>query len=90
MVKENKRKLKTKGISSPKYVSSNDDDDSNDDAPFLNGITEKIIIKKLEKELVAWDQLLEGQEDFLEEEMKNKCKLKRLFKLEKEKNEELA
>jgi hypothetical protein len=90
MVKENKRKLKTKGISSPKYVSSNDDDDSNDDAPFLNGITEKTIIKKLEKELVAWDQLLEGQEDFLEEEMKNKCKLKRLFKLEKEKNEELA
>jgi hypothetical protein len=31
MAKENKRKVKTKGISSLKYVSSNDNDDSDDD-----------------------------------------------------------
>jgi hypothetical protein len=33
MVKESKRKVKTKGSSSPKYVSS-DDDVSDDDAPI--------------------------------------------------------
>jgi hypothetical protein len=86
MAKENKRKVKTKGISSPKYVSSNNDDD----APFSNGINEKAIIKKLGKELVARDQLLEDQEDLLEQERKNTCELKRLLKLEKEKNELLA
>jgi hypothetical protein len=89
MVKGGKRRVKTKGISSPKYVSS-DDDDSNNDAPFLNGITEKATIKKLGKELVTRDQLLEDQEDLLEQERKNTCELKRLLKLEKEKNEELA
>jgi hypothetical protein len=31
MTKEGKRKVKTKGISSPKYVSSIDNDDSGDD-----------------------------------------------------------
>jgi hypothetical protein len=41
MAKENKRKVKTKGIPSPKYISSNDNDDSDDDAPFPNGINEK-------------------------------------------------
>jgi hypothetical protein len=43
MVKENKHKVKTKGISSPKYVSSNDNDNSNDDddAPFPNGLHKK-------------------------------------------------
>jgi hypothetical protein len=71
MVKENKRKVKNKGLSSPKYVSSDDDDDdSDDDAPFSNGINEKAIIKKLGKELVAQDQLLEDQEDLLQQERK--------------------
>jgi hypothetical protein len=56
MAKEDKRKVKTKGLSSPRYVSSNDDDDdSDDDASFSNGINEKEIIKKLGKELVAHD-----------------------------------
>jgi hypothetical protein len=86
MVKENKRKVKIKGLSSPKYISSDDDDDSDDDAPFSNGINEKIIIKKLEKELVAWDQLLEDQEELLEQERKNTCEFKKLLKLVKEKN----
>jgi hypothetical protein len=40
MVNESKFKVKTKGLSSPKYVSSDDDD-----ALFLNGINEKAIIK---------------------------------------------
>jgi hypothetical protein len=53
MAKESKRKVKTKGLSSPKYVSSDDDDDSDDDTPFPNGINEKCIIKRLGKELIA-------------------------------------
>jgi hypothetical protein len=91
MAKESKHKVKTKGLSSPQYVSSDDDaGDSDDDTPFPNGINEKDIIKKLGKELVAWDQLLEDQEDFLEQERKSTCELKKVLKLEKEKNEELA
>jgi hypothetical protein len=39
--------------------------------------------------LVARDQLLEYQEDLLEKERKYTCELKRLLKLEKDKNEEL-
>jgi hypothetical protein len=74
---------------SPKYVSSDDDDDSDDDAPFPNGINEKAIIKKLGKELVPWDQLLEDQEDLLEQERKSICELKKLLKLEKEKMKNL-
>jgi hypothetical protein len=46
MVKENKHKVKTNGISSPKYVSSNDNDNSDDDdAPFPNGLHEKGLSK---------------------------------------------
>jgi hypothetical protein len=87
MMKESKRKVKIKGLFSPKYVSSDDDDD---DTPFLNGINEKGITKRLGKELVARDQLLEDQEDFLGQEMKSTCELKKLLSLEKEKNEELT
>jgi hypothetical protein len=61
MAKENKHKVKTNGSSSPKYVSSDDD------APFPNGINEKVAIKRLGKELVVRDQLLEVQEDLLEQ-----------------------
>jgi hypothetical protein len=39
--------------------------------------------------LVARD-LLEDQEELLEQERKNTCELKRLLKLEKDKNEKLA
>jgi hypothetical protein len=88
MAKENKHKVKIKGISSLKYVSSDDSDD--DDAPFPNGLNEKIVIKKVGKELVAQDHLLEDQEDLLEQERKNTCELKRLLNLEKDKNEELV
>jgi hypothetical protein len=41
-------------------------------------------------ELVARDQLLRDQEDLLEQERKSACELKRLLKLQKYKNEELA
>jgi hypothetical protein len=66
MAKGNKRKIKTKDISSPKYVSSDDNDDSDDDddAPFPHGLNEKRVIKKLGKELVAQDQLLEDLRGF--------------------------
>jgi hypothetical protein len=84
MAKESKRKVKTKSSSSPKYVSSYDDD-----APLPNGMNEKMVIKRLGKELIVWDQLLEVQEDLLEQERKTTCELKRLLKLEKEKNENL-
>jgi hypothetical protein len=74
MAKKNKRKVKIKGLSSPKYVSSDDDDDDDDDsdvdASFPNSINEKVIIKKLGKELVTRDQLLEDQDDLLEQERK--------------------
>jgi hypothetical protein len=40
--------------------------------------------------LEVWDQLLDIQEGLLEQERKNTCELKRLLKLEKEKNEELV
>jgi hypothetical protein len=48
MAKENKRKIKTKGISSPKCTSSDDNNDSDsddDDAPFSNGLNEKELSK---------------------------------------------
>jgi hypothetical protein len=85
MAKESKRKVKTKSSSSPKYVSSYDDD-----APLPNGMNKKMVIKRLGKELIVWDQLLEVQEDLLEQERKTTCELKRLLKLEKEKNEDIA
>jgi hypothetical protein len=78
MAKESKRKVKTKGLSSPKYVSSDDD------THFSNGINEKGIIKKQRKELVARDQLLKDQEVLLEQERKSTCELMKLLILEKE------
>jgi hypothetical protein len=46
MAKKNKRKVKIKGISSPKYVSSDDNDDSDDDdAHFPNGLNKKELSK---------------------------------------------
>jgi hypothetical protein len=39
---------------------------------------------------MARNQLLEDQEDLLEQERKNTCELKKLLKLENDRNEELA
>jgi hypothetical protein len=66
MAKESKHKVKTKGSSSPRYVTS-DDDASNDDVPLPVGMNKKATIKRLGKELVVQDQLLEVQEDLLEQ-----------------------
>jgi hypothetical protein len=85
MVKESKRKIKTKDSSSPRYVTSDDDDASNDDVPLPIGMNKKATIKRLGKELVIWDQLLEVQEDLLEQERQTTCELKKLLKLEEEK-----
>jgi hypothetical protein len=85
MAKERKCKVKNKGSSSPRYVTSDD----NDDAPLPIGMNEKAANKRLGKELVAWDQLLEVQED-LQQERQTTCELKTLLKLEKEKNENLT
>jgi hypothetical protein len=91
MAKESKCKVKTKGSSSPRYVISDDDDDaSNDDAPLPIGLNKKATIKRLGKELVVQDQLLEVQEDLLEQERQTTCELKKLLKLENEENENLA
>jgi hypothetical protein len=45
IAKEKKHEVKTNGISSPKYVCSDDDNDSDDDTLFSNGINEKAVIK---------------------------------------------
>jgi hypothetical protein len=42
------------------------------------------------KESAAQDQLLEDQDDLFEQERKNTRELKKLLKLKKEKNKELA
>jgi hypothetical protein len=53
-------------------------------------MNEKATIKRLGKELVVQDQFLEVQKDILEQERQITCELKKLLKLEKEKNEKLA
>jgi hypothetical protein len=44
MAKESKSKVKTKGPSSPRYV-TNDDGDSNDDAPLSIDMNKKLLSK---------------------------------------------
>jgi hypothetical protein len=83
MKKESKRKVKSKGSSSPRHVTNDDDDDdaSNDNVPLPIGMNEKATIKRLGKELVVRDQLVEVQEDLLEQERQTTCELKKLLKL---------
>jgi hypothetical protein len=89
MAKESKHKIKIKVSSSLRYVTSDDDDHaSNDDVTLPIGMNEKVTIKRLGKELVVRDQILEVQEDLIEEERQTTCELKKFLKL-KEKNENL-
>jgi hypothetical protein len=44
-------------------------------------MNEKATIKRLGKELVVRDQLVEVQEDLLEQERQTTCELKKLLKL---------
>jgi hypothetical protein len=85
MAKDSKCKIKIKNSSSPRYVTSDDDD-----TPLPIYMNEKATIKRLGKELIVQNQLLEVQEDLLEQERQTTCELKKLLKLVKEKNENLA
>jgi hypothetical protein len=78
MAKESKHRIKTKGSSSPRYLTS-------DDVPLPIGMNEKATIRKLGKELIVRDQFLEVQEYLLEQERQTNCELNKLLKLEKEK-----
>jgi chromosome segregation ATPase len=86
----NKSKHKVKTSSSPKYVSSDEEVDSEQE-PLLcdtgKGATARI--KGLMEELVARDELLEKQEDLLVQERQSNLEHKKLLKLEKGKNEKL-
>jgi septal ring factor EnvC (AmiA/AmiB activator) len=53
-------------------------------------MNEKATTKRLGKELIVQDQLLEVQEDLLEQERQTTCELKKQLKLKKEKNKNLT
>jgi hypothetical protein len=86
MAKEEERKVKTKGISSSKYVSSDNNDDS---ARFPNGLNEKELSKNREwigsSGSTSW-----GSRGFAWARKKNTSELKRLLKLQTDENEEFA
>jgi hypothetical protein len=92
MVKESKRKVKSKSTP-PKYVSSDDEVDSSDEEEdaLLNVMCKnpKERIKGLLKEVGICDELLDQQEKLLVQEKESNQELKKLLKLEKEKNKKL-
>jgi hypothetical protein len=95
MAKESKRKVKSK--SSPlKYVSNDDELDSSvgedeDEEALLNSTSKnpKARIKGLLGEIGIRDELLDQQEKLFVQEKESNQELKKLLKLEKEKNEKL-
>jgi hypothetical protein len=90
MAKENKKKVKVKGHSSPKDVSSDDDLSSDEcDEPFDLGKNPTTKLDGFIKQINLRDELLEQQEKLLVEERKSNSELKKLLALEKEKNEKL-
>jgi hypothetical protein len=79
MAKESKKKVKTKALSSPKYVSSdegtlhNEDTlSSNDDEPLPSEFCKNpnAMVKELMKQVRVRDELLEEQEKLLVPERK--------------------
>jgi hypothetical protein len=95
MAKESKRKVKSK-TSSTKYVSSDDelgssDEEDEDEEALLNDMSKNHMarIKGLLSQVGLRDELLDQQEKLLIQEKENNQELKRLLKLEKEKNEKL-
>jgi hypothetical protein len=95
MVKESKRKVKSK-FTPPKYVSSDDEVDSSDEEEddedaLLNVMCKnpKERIKGLLKEVEIRDELLVQQKKLLVQEKESNQELKKLLKLEKEKNKKL-
>jgi hypothetical protein len=94
MVKESKKKVKSKS-SPPKYISSDDELDSSDEEDeetLLNAMCKnpKERMKGLLKEIVICDELLNQQEKLLIQERENNKELKKLLKLEKEKMRSLT
>jgi septal ring factor EnvC (AmiA/AmiB activator) len=84
MAKESKMKVKVKGHSSPKYVSSDDSDEafnlSKNPTTKLYGLMKQINLR---------DEILEQQGMLLVQERESNSELKKLLALEKEKNEKL-
>jgi hypothetical protein len=90
MAKESKKKIKAKGHSSPKYVSSDDDLSSDDsDEAFDLGKNPTAKLDGLMKQINLRDELLEQQEMLLVQERESNSELKKLLSLEKEKNEKI-
>jgi hypothetical protein len=90
MAKERKKKVKAKGHSSPKYISSDDDLSSDDsDESFDLGKNPTAKLDGLMKQINLRDELIEQQEMLLVQERENNSELKKLLALEKEKNEKL-
>jgi hypothetical protein len=92
MAKGSKKKVKSKS-SHPKYASSDDELDSSDkdEETLLNVMCKnpKERIKGLLKEVGMRDELLDQQEKLLVQERESNQELKKLLRLEKEKNEKL-
>jgi hypothetical protein len=93
MTKESKRKVKSKS-SPPKHVSSDDELDSSDEKDkdedaLLNAMSKnpKTMIKGLLSAVGIRDELLDQQEKLFVQKKENNQELKKLLKLEKEKNE---
>jgi hypothetical protein len=92
MAKESRGKVKSK-TSPPKYVSSDDDlcssDEEDEDEEALLIVMSKnpkARIKGLLSEVGIRDELLDQQEKLLVQEKESNQELKKLLKLEKEKN----
>jgi hypothetical protein len=98
MVKETKKKVKSKTSSSLKYVTSDEDTlssdkyaSSDDDDSLPSELMKKpnAMIKGLMKQVGARDELLKQQEELLVQERKISEELKKLLALEKGKVEKL-
>jgi hypothetical protein len=90
MAKEDKKKVKVKDHSSPKYVFSDDDLSSDEwDEAFDLGKNPTAKLDGLMKQINLRDEFLEQQGKLLVQERKSNSEFKKLLVLEKEKNEKL-
>jgi hypothetical protein len=91
MAKKSKKKVKFKASSSPKYVTSDEDNvssdnyASSDDDAFPSELVKNpnVMIKCLMKQVGDRDELLEQQEELLIQERKISKELKKLLALKK-------
>jgi chromosome segregation ATPase len=92
MAKEDKRKVKTNALSSPKYATSDEANLSSDDDDSLPSELCKnpnAMIKELMKQVRVRDELLEQQEELFIHSRKSNEELKKLLTLGKSKVEKL-